>query len=192
MNTWLPKVGDRVTSAYRDVGVGTIVELPRVRAGGEIGWAKVCWDATGHTGSNRLSNLRKVEAAETEPPPKLEPPRESAPPKPNALEIWARLELMGHVSLYGRVSEEERFGQKIGRIDIPKGDGEDDYTTQYFGAGSLYRLTPCTEETAREFAGYRPRRIGTYAYAPPTSPSDDVAEGDWNDDQPEDEEAMSE
>lgn len=34
-------------------------------------------------------------------------------------EQWAILELMGHVRLSGRVSEEERFGCKLGRIDVP-------------------------------------------------------------------------
>jgi hypothetical protein len=33
---------------------------------------------------------------------------------------WAIVELMGHVRIAGRVSEEERFGAKLGRIDIPK------------------------------------------------------------------------
>lgn len=32
---------------------------------------------------------------------------------------WAVVELMGHVRLAGRISEEERFGSKLGRIDIP-------------------------------------------------------------------------
>lgn len=62
---------------------------------------------------------------------------------------WAILELMGHVKLAGLVSEEERFGAKLGRIDIPNGDG---FTTQYFGASSVYRLTPTTEEIARAVA----------------------------------------
>lgn len=62
---------------------------------------------------------------------------------------WAILELMGHVRLAGRVTEEEHFGAKLGRIDIPNGDG---FTTQYFSGGSIYRLTPTTEEIARGVA----------------------------------------
>lgn len=64
-------------------------------------------------------------------------------------EQWAILELMGHVRLAGRVTEEELFGAKMGRIDIPNGDR---FTTQYFGGGSIYRLTPTTEEIARNVA----------------------------------------
>lgn len=62
---------------------------------------------------------------------------------------WAILELMGHVRLAGIVTEEERFGIKMGRIDIPNQDG---FTTQYFGGSSVYRLTPTTEEIARGVA----------------------------------------
>lgn len=37
---------------------------------------------------------------------------------------WAILELMGHVKLAGFVTEEELFGGKIGRIDIPGADDQ--------------------------------------------------------------------
>ncbi len=63
---------------------------------------------------------------------------------------WAILELMGHIRLAGYVTEEERFGSTVGRIDIPGPDGKS--VTQYFGGGSIYRLTPTTEEIARAVA----------------------------------------
>ena len=66
------------------------------------------------------------------------------------LEAWAVVELMGHVKVAGLVTEEERFGVKMGRIDIPMKDGG--MTTQYFGGGSVYRMTPTTEEVARTIA----------------------------------------
>jgi hypothetical protein len=66
-----------------------------------------------------------------------------------SFEQWAILELMGHVRLAGKVTEEEHFGAKLGRIDIPTGDA---FTTQYFSGGSIYRLTPTTEEIARGVA----------------------------------------
>jgi hypothetical protein len=62
-------------------------------------------------------------------------------------EVWAICELMGHVRLAGRLSEEEKFGAKMGRLDIPDGDG---FVTQYFGGGSVYRITVCTEAVARQ------------------------------------------
>lgn len=88
-------------------------------------------------------------------------------------ESWAVVELMGHVRMAGRVTEEERFGSKMGRIDIPtknvcdscNGSGPiggcdmcqssgqvDDFFTQYFGGSSVYRVTPCSEEAARAVA----------------------------------------
>jgi hypothetical protein len=72
-------------------------------------------------------------------------------------EAWAVLELMGHVRMAGRVTEEERFGAKMGRIDVPDGDG---FTTVFFGGGSVYRMTPTTEEVARAVAkGSRPEPV---------------------------------
>lgn len=64
---------------------------------------------------------------------------------------WGILELMGHVRLAGRITEESHFGAALGRIDIPSGDG---FTTQYFGGGSIYRLTPTTEDIARSVAAH--------------------------------------
>ena len=65
---------------------------------------------------------------------------------------YAIVELMGHVRMAGRVTEEELFGGKLGRIDVPRADAEGQYTTVYFGAGSVYRMTPCTREIADHVA----------------------------------------
>lgn len=64
-------------------------------------------------------------------------------------ELWAIVELMGHVRLAGRLTEEEHFGAKLGRLDIPKDDG---FVTQFFGGQSVYRITPVAEEVARAVA----------------------------------------
>lgn len=70
---------------------------------------------------------------------------------------WAILELLGHVRIAGRITEESHFGTALGRIDIPDGDG---FTTQYFGGGSVYRITPTTEEVARLVAvGNQPEPV---------------------------------
>ena len=72
--------------------------------------------------------------------PSLETPDEMA-------DVWAIVELMGHVRLAGKLTEEEKFGSKLGRLDIPDGAG---YITQFFGGGSVYRITVVTEAVARE------------------------------------------
>lgn len=63
-------------------------------------------------------------------------------------EQWCIVELMGHVRIAGRVSEQALFGVALGRIDIPTRAGG--FTTQYFGGASVYRMTPTTEEIARQ------------------------------------------
>lgn len=90
---------------------------------------------------------------------------------------WAIVELMGHVKIAGKVQEVELFGSKLGRVDIPDGNGG--LTTQYFNGSSLYRLTPTTEEIARGFAiGNQPEpvykwEIKSLNAAPESEASDD-------------------
>lgn len=62
---------------------------------------------------------------------------------------WLIVELLGHIRMAGYVTEEEKFGGKLGRIDIPNGDG---FITQYFGHSAIFRVTPTTEEVARSVA----------------------------------------
>ncbi|OFZ55001.1 MAG: hypothetical protein A2428_03250 [Bdellovibrionales bacterium RIFOXYC1_FULL_54_43] len=83
---------------------------------------------------------------------------------------WAIVELLGHVRMAGMVSEEERFGCKMGRIDIPTDDGK--FATQYFGGGSVYRLTPTSEEAARAVAKRNvPQPVHQWELpAPPSGP----------------------
>jgi hypothetical protein len=93
-------------------------------------------------------------------------------------DTWAIVELMGHIKLAGKLTEEERFGSKLGRLDIPTAEkctcpnadrkSADEPTTpcglcqgagfvasfmtQYFGGGSVYRITVVSEEVARHVA----------------------------------------
>lgn len=69
-------------------------------------------------------------------------------PEP-AYEGWAVCELMGHRVTAGRVREVEYCGAKMLRIDTP-GPAGDTVVTQYYSGGSIYCLTPCTEEVARK------------------------------------------
>lgn len=94
---------------------------------------------------------------------------------------WAVVELMGHVKMAGRVTEEERFGAKMGRVDIPQGDA---FVTQYFGGGSVYRLTPCTEETARRVATLGvPKPVNVWELPAPQQESRplETSQRDWDD-----------
>lgn len=69
---------------------------------------------------------------------------------------WAVVEIFGHRSHAGRIREEERFGSKMLRIDVPKltplapaADATADdasrfdltWTTHYYGGSSIFGLT---------------------------------------------------
>ena len=72
---------------------------------------------------------------------------------------------MGHRRLAGLVSEEPKFGTTLLRIDIPHdpADGGKEFITQYYGGGSIFCLTPTTEETARMVArGCQPAPVYPY------------------------------
>jgi hypothetical protein len=93
-------------------------------------------------------------------------------------DTWAIVELLGHVRLAGKLSEEEKFGAKMGRLDIPtsrpctcanaskklvdlptipcdKCGGAGfihKFITQFFGGGSVYRISIVSEDVARHVA----------------------------------------
>ncbi len=67
-----------------------------------------------------------------------------------AYEGPAIVELMGHRRLAGHVSETEMFGTKLLRVDVPQSDGS--VATQFYGGGSIYCLTPTTEEMVERIA----------------------------------------
>jgi len=66
-------------------------------------------------------------------------------------ETWGVLELMGHLRLAGHISEEAIGGASFIRIDVPASEKREGYT-RYFGAQSVYSMSPTTEEIARSVA----------------------------------------
>ncbi len=83
---------------------------------------------------------------------------------------WAIVEIFGHRSHAGRTREEERFGAKMLRIDIPvKGDSvAHGWQTSYYGGASIFSFTLATEE--RVMAANRPYQRPYRLQAP--DPSD--------------------
>jgi hypothetical protein len=63
---------------------------------------------------------------------------------------WAIVEIMGHRRHAGRVREEERFGAKMLRIDVPvKGDPSiNGWQTMYYGGSSIFSFALSDEATA--------------------------------------------
>lgn len=63
---------------------------------------------------------------------------------------WAIVEIFGHRKHAGRTREEEHFGTKMLRIDIPnKGDPDaNGWTTHYYGGSSIFSFSLIDRETA--------------------------------------------
>ena len=94
--------------------------------------------------------------------------------------VWAIVELMGHVKLAGRVTEEEKFGGKLGRIDIPHCDG---FMTRYFGAASVYSVTIVSEQVARDVCKRTaPAPVSPWDYPKALAPATERADDGHDDD----------
>lgn len=66
---------------------------------------------------------------------------------------WAIVEIFGHRRHVGRIREEERFGAKMLRIDVPKIEGtETTWSSHYYGGSSIFSLTPTDEKTVMNYA----------------------------------------
>jgi hypothetical protein len=71
------------------------------------------------------------------------------------LETWAVVEVMGHKKFAGYVSEQVIGGAALVRVDVPETDQGGVFTKPYtklIGVGSIYCITPTTEEIARRAA----------------------------------------
>jgi hypothetical protein len=68
-----------------------------------------------------------------------------------AFDDWVIVELMGHVRMTGWLTEVELFGSKLGKLSVIDKDGAT-VATQYFGGSSVYRITHCDEQTAKDLA----------------------------------------
>lgn len=93
------------------------------------------------------------------------------------LETWAIVEIMGHQRFAGFVSERPIGGASMIQVDVPECDGRAAFT-KLIGVGSIYAITPCTEETARAAAQhYRTRAFHEYELPrlpAPTAGGDDT------------------
>lgn len=62
---------------------------------------------------------------------------------------WCFLEIMGHRSHWGRSREEERFGAKMIRIDVPNqgNPAEHGWTTHWYGGAAIFSYSLTDEVT---------------------------------------------
>lgn len=97
---------------------------------------------------------------------------------------WAIVEIMGHQIIGGMVSEETHFGAPLMRVDVPKSSKREGFTC-YYGGGSIYKITPTTEEIVQVFVEKQdPEPIKPYMLALPTMAAH-VAELDDIPDEPD-------
>ena len=68
-----------------------------------------------------------------------------------AFDEWALVEVMGHQQYAGRVTEQVIGGASFLRVDVPECEGRPAFT-KILGAGSIFCITPCSEEVARAMA----------------------------------------
>ena len=64
---------------------------------------------------------------------------------------WAIVDVMGHQRYIGLVTEQVVAGQGFVRVDIPKTDKQPAWT-KLIGTGSIYAITPVSEEVAKAMA----------------------------------------
>jgi hypothetical protein len=87
---------------------------------------------------------------------------------------WAIVEIFGHRKHAGRTREEERFGAKMLRIDIPlKGDpAANGWETIYYGGSSIFSYALTDETTAMR--SNKPYELpARYRLSPPEVDADD-------------------
>jgi hypothetical protein len=95
-------------------------------------------------------------------------------------ESWSLIEIMGHQRLAGMVTETTVAGAAMLRVDVPEIDGVPGFTT-FLGAGSIYRLTPVSEDIARRMA-VQLRIKPVHAYEMPGLPAPAPERNDHDED----------
>lgn len=97
---------------------------------------------------------------------------------------WCVVELLGHRRLGAYVTEQELAGAKFLRLDVPATPGHEPMT-QYVSPGSVYCLTPTTEELATAAARLsRPEPVTRWQLGAALSPDgDQLIAGDHDTDE---------
>lgn len=92
---------------------------------------------------------------------------------------WGVLELMGHRRLGGFITETTLAGGAFLRIDVPAEKDGETHSTQFYSPGSVYCLTPCTEEAAKLVARMsRPEPVHQWELPQPR-----VQRTEWDEDE---------
>lgn len=71
-----------------------------------------------------------------------------------SFDTWAVVDVMGHQRFVGKVTEQVVAGHGFVRVDVPETDKQKAWT-KLIGPGSIYAITPVSEEIARAMARER-------------------------------------
>lgn len=103
---------------------------------------------------------------------------------------WAIVEVMGHGRFAGFVTAEAIAGPML-RVDVPEVDGRPAFT-KYLAPSSLFAVTPCTEQSAREAAKqFRARPVSMFEMPMLAGPRQAHFFDDDNDDDDEDDDTFT-
>ena len=68
----------------------------------------------------------------------------------SSFDSWCIVEILGRKVVAGRVTEQVIAGQGFVRVDVPSVENRPGFT-QLYGPGSIYAITPTTEEIVTAF-----------------------------------------
>jgi hypothetical protein len=116
----------------------------------------------------------------------------TADPAPDEGWDWSIVEIFGHRRHVGRIREEERFGTKMLRIDVPKVEYETreitGFASHYYGGGSIFSITPTDAASAVEAnRKHSPFRTALLPRPEPDEPT--FSDNDQDEDETDDEHA---
>jgi len=96
-------------------------------------------------------------------------------------DLWAIVEVMGHSQYAGRVSEYSELGVPLVRVEVPETEGQPAFE-KLLGAASIFRITPVTEDVARQAASRMRVRPLSCVSLPSVEPAklDYDDEEDWD------------
>jgi hypothetical protein len=81
---------------------------------------------------------------------------------PEKFECWGLVEVMGHQRYAGKITEQSVGGCNFVRVDVPAFEGYPEFT-KLLGQGSIFSITPTTEQIAKGMAqSFRNTPISVY------------------------------
>jgi len=91
--------------------------------------------------------------------------------QPQPFESWGIVEVMGHQVYAGRITEQAIGGASFIRVDVPAVGREPEFT-KLLSSGSIFAITPTSEDVARRAAaGNQSRPVSVYIQPAPTVPA---------------------